>query len=250
MSQSQAWAIRALHELQVPANGLKPWTGCFITLTYDDEHLPSDHSVDVSEWQHFTARTRKALGPFRFLHCGEYGDDNGRPHYHACIFGLDFRDDRYHWKLSNGHPLFRSPTLEKLWTKGQSYIGELTYESAAYVARYTLKKVTGVSADEYYGTRKPPYMTMSRRPGLGAAWFEKFKSDVFPDDFVVLNGKKARVPTYYDTLLERHQPELLEQLRQKRKERVEELAEDLTEERLREKEIYQRARIKLLKREL
>ena len=99
----------------------------------------------------------------RFFHCGEYGELLYRPHYHACLFGFDF-SDKVLWSTRGGVRLYRSKILEKLWTFGFSTIGDVTFESAAYVARYCTKKITGDKADEHYNGRSPEYVTMSRPP--------------------------------------------------------------------------------------
>lgn len=206
--RSREWAVRCCHEAQIQ----EPKGSCFLTLTYDDEHLPADQSLDVRDWQLFAKRLRKLVGPFRFFHCGEYGDENLRPHYHALIFGVDFLLDRYFFKMSNGHRLYRSETLEKAWTAGYSSIGSMSYQSAAYVSRYCLKKVTGDQAEAHYmrpnletgemGPVKPEYITMSRRPGIGADWIEKFSGDVYPSDDLVLGGKRFKTPRFYDCKLD------------------------------------------------
>ena len=91
-------------------------------------------------------KLRKALGKngkrIRFFHCGEYGESTSRPHYHAIIFGYDFPDKKKWRTTDRGDILYRSPLLETLWDKGSSEIGSVTFESAAYVARYSLKKIT------------------------------------------------------------------------------------------------------------
>ena len=190
---------------------------CFLTLTYDDEHLPYRQSLDVSHWQLFAKRLRQKCGPFRFFHCGEYGERTGRPHYHACLFGLDFSEDRKLWKEIRGNAYYVSETLTETWSMGHALIGDLTPESAAYTARYVMKKVTGNNAADHYGRvdeetgeiyeLKPEYITMSRNKGLGESWFRKFHRDVYPSDEVVLRGKKYKPPRYYDKLYEEMNPE-------------------------------------------
>lgn len=221
LERSRQWAVRCMHEASLYSSN------CFITLTFDAQHLPDDMSLDVDVFQRFMKRLRKRFSgidevvgddglvskPIRFYHCGEYGEQFGRPHYHACIFNFDF-DDKYVWKVSNGYPLYRSPALEELWPYGYSSVGAVTYESAGYVARYILKKVLGKGADDHYFDpstgvyKRPEYTTMSRRPGIAAGWFKKYGSDVFPRDSVLVNGSMQRVPRYYDTLCERFNPEL------------------------------------------
>ena len=197
IARSREWAARCVHEATCHEKN------CFITLTYDPDHLPEDGSVHVEDFQKFMKRLRRRFPgtKFRYLHCGEYGSQLGRPHYHAIIFGFDF-PDKTPWRVSHGDIIWRSPILEELWPYGFSTIGAVSFESCAYVARYVTKKITGDAAEEHYKGKKPEYITMSRRPGIGAEWFDKYHSDVFPQDFVVLkNGKKIRTPRYYMNLL-------------------------------------------------
>lgn len=163
----------------------------------------------------------------RFFHCGEYGENFGRPHYHAIIFGHDFGDKVHKFTTSGGHPIYTSEKLNELWTHGLCSIGNVTFESAAYVARYVTKKITGKKALHHYNQidqqtgeilseRTPEYVTMSRRPGIGKSWFEKFNTDVFPLDEVVLRGSKMKPPKYYSTLYEKHHPDEMEIIRENR----------------------------------
>ncbi len=198
------------------------------------------------------------MGPFRFLHSGEYGDESKRPHYHACLFGLDFSEDRVVHSQEDGHILWQSPQLEKLWGHGYATIGPLNFDTAAYCASYTQKKVRGPKIHDQNKTQKridyetdslrlvakayqrvdtntgeittvkPEYATMSRRPGLGSKWFEKYQSDVYPDDFVVMKGKKFRPPKYYDQLLEKKNPILMEKIKQQRRKKSNEHPEEQT----------------------
>lgn len=201
---------------------------CFITLTYDDEHLPFPPSLDHSHFQKFMKRLRFKIGPVRYYMCGEYGSENFRPHYHACVFGYDF-PDRVLWSLSpSGYNLYRSSVLESLWPFGFSSVADLSFESAAYVARYVLKKVTGDLAESHYSftdvetgevfQRVPEYARMSTHPGIAAAWFDKYSSDVYNDDrdFVVVNGRTCKPPRYFDKLLKRVDPVLYEYVKSDR----------------------------------
>lgn len=187
---------------------------CFITLTYDDEHMPFPPSLYYPDFQRFMKRLRKDFAPakIRFFMCGEYGEENFRPHYHACIFGTEF-DDRVLWERRPGGDVFRSARLEKLWPFGYSSVCELSFETAAYVARYILKKVTGDLAEAHYRfvdfetgevhAREPEFAHMSLKPGIGGAFFEKYRDDIYPHDFVVVNGVRCRPPRYFDKLLRR-----------------------------------------------
>lgn len=231
--RSRQWALRCVHEAQLHREN------SFVTLTYDGDHLPSDGGLHVSDWQRFAKRLRKVAGPFRFFHCGEYGEKNKRPHYHACIFGLSFGSDRIYVRGEGHNRLYTSGLLSRTWGMGHCSVGELTYESAAYVARYVMKKMTGPEGRVEYERVDPrtgevfdvapPYVTMSRRPGVGALWFDRFKSDVFPSDEVVHLGRRFRPPRFYDGKL----PEVeLEAVKAKRVARVAARKDELTPERL------------------
>lgn len=203
LERSRQWAVRCLHEASLYERN------CFITLTYADVHLPSDGSLDKSAFQKFMKRLRKRFPAerIRYYHCGEYGELYGRPHYHACLFNFDFPDKAL-WTMRKGLPAWRSAVLEELWPFGNSEIGSVTFESAAYVARYIMKKVLGDSADAHYRRLcletgelmpvEPEYTTMSRRPGIGQPWLEKYMADVYPADSVLVRGKLCKPPRYYD----------------------------------------------------
>jgi len=183
---------------------------CFLTLTYADEKLPAYGSLDRDAVPKFMKRLRKSGVKARYFQCGEYGD-KGRPHYHVCLFGHAFPDREYARESKAGFPLYRSPALERLWRDGFSDIGDLTFESAAYCARYVMKKITGARAEEHYARvdeetgevvyLEPEYATMSRNPGLGASWFERFRAEVYPSDTVLVRGRLSRPPRYYDSKL-------------------------------------------------
>lgn len=186
---------------------------CFITLTYEDEKLPKWGSLKKRDFQLFMKKLRKKFPhkKIRYYHCGEYGETTGRPHYHACLFGFDF-PDKYFFKMRRDCHVYKSDTLDEIWGMGITELGNVTFDSAAYVARYIMKKVTGPRAEEHYavidkdtgeyGERQPEYTTMSRRPGIGKSWWEKYKNEVFPADEVIMNGKPIKPPRYYDNLFE------------------------------------------------
>lgn len=197
LERSRQWAVRCMHEASLHKNN------CFITLTYNDQNLPPDGSLQLKHYQDFMKRLRKRFGSgIRFFHCGEYGEKFSRPHYHACLFNFDFPDKQL-FKKSGECNLYVSKALEELWPVGFSTIGDVTFESAAYVARYITKKVTGDSAEAHYNGRTPEYVTMSRRPGIGKGWFDKFRSDVYPCDSVTMRGGKTfKPPKAYDRYFE------------------------------------------------
>lgn len=219
----------------------------FITLTYAPKHLPPGGSLSKGKGSHlqtFMKRLRKAIYPtlIRFYACGEYGDELGRPHYHALIFGYEFPDKEL-WKIVRGNKIYESEMLTRIWGMGFCSIGEVTFQSAAYVARYILKKQTGKQAKDHYEKideqtgevtqRIPEFTVMSRRPGIGYDWFEKFATDVFPADHITLQGKRFKTPRYYDKLLERITPEgYLSVIKKARQTEAEKRSRDNTPERL------------------
>lgn len=255
LERSRQWAIRCVHEASLHEDN------CFITLTYNNENLPKDGSLQLSDFQKFMKRLRKHFygTTIRFFHCGEYGAKFARPHYHACIFGLDFQDKQF-LKTVNGNHYYTSPTLHNLWSKGFHTIGDVSFESAAYVARYITKKITGKAAVEYYETgeicettgeifsRKPEYTTMSRRPGIGKKWFDKYMADVFPGDFVLLKDKKLKPPKYYDKLYEIECPGDFKKLKYQRDLQTKENQDNNTPERLEVREFIHKDKTKTLTR--
>lgn len=216
LEKSRQWAVRCMHEASLYDRN------CFLTLTYNDKFLPKNNSLDKSEFPLFMKRLRKKYGSgIRYYHCGEYGDLYERPHYHALLFNHDFEDKTF-FNERNGYKLFTSGSLSELWPKGYSVIGDVTFESAAYVARYVMKKVTGKRAEDHYGNRIPEYCTMSRGSkkigtgGIGKGWYDKYKNDVYPLDRLIVRGSVTRPPRFYDNLMGREDPSLLAQLKIKR----------------------------------
>lgn len=233
---------------------------CFITLTYNEKHLPHDGSLDKTHFQKFMKKLRKTTeNKIRYYQCGEYGDKLTRPHYHAILFGHDFADKVLNGPC-NGNDLYISDNLEKIWGKGYCTVGAMTFESAAYCARYAMKKITGDDAHKHYETLnvetgelhqlQSEYTTMSRRPGLGYTWYKKYKDDLFPEDECVIAGKILKPPRYYATLYELEEPELYEQLKKKRQQHFQKHKNDSTWQRLQQREKVKHAQINQLSRPL
>lgn len=263
LEYSRQWAIRCMHEASLYENN------CFITLTYNNKNLPEKGTLVKEHFQKFMKRLRKKFSEItiRYYHCGEYGSKNMRPHYHACIFNFDF-PDREFFKFSNNIPLYTSKILEELWPYGYSTIGDVTFESAAYVARYIVKKVNGKKAEEcdpqtglshYEKVNKetgeieeilPEYTTMSRRPGIAYDWYQRWNKDVYPSDFLVVKGKKMRPPKYYDGMYEIDNPKEYKKIKKKRlKEALKNADENITP-RLIQRETVKKAQNKMLVRNL
>lgn len=253
LEYSRQWAIRCVHELQMHK------LSSFITLTYDEENLPTNQSISKREIQLFLKRLRKTTKTkIRYFGCGEYGDKHNRPHYHLIIYGYDFPDKKPH-SQKNGNILYRSKQLEKIWPYGYSIIGQVTFESCAYVARYICKKQKGKDVPDYYEIadkktgeihkQQKEFALMSRKPGLGSTWYKKYKSDT-DKDFITIRGMKMNIPKYYDSILKITLQEELETKKIKRKIAAKKNAADNTTSRLRAKEKVKIAQIKLLKRNI
>lgn len=253
LERSRQWAIRCQHEASLYEDN------CFITLTYNDFNLPDGGSLVYSDFQRFMKRLRKCypLSKIRFYMCGEYGDDLSRPHYHACLFNFNFVDRVLHSKSSAGFNIYRSASLERLWPHGFSSIGDFTYETAAYTARYVMKKITGHRSDMHYENmdsdgvitrRVSEFNRMSLKPGIGATWYAKFHSDVHPHDHVIINGRPVLPPKYYGRLLQKDSPLDFEAMQFKRFEKFSPLGADNSPDRLAVKEQVTKARVKQLKR--
>ena len=143
----------------------------------------------------------------RYFACGEYGSKNGRPHYHALLFNFDFTDKKL-WQVNkNGTKYFVSDALSKLWTAGFSTTGAVTFESAAYVARYTLKKASGNVKNDRPAHCRSEFLVMSRRPGVGKGQIEKYVDEVYPLDRVIARGRECKPPRYYDSYYEAVAPD-------------------------------------------
>jgi hypothetical protein len=261
LRRSSEWATRIVHETQLHEQN------CFITLTYAPEYLPPDTGLRKKDHQDFMKRLRHEYqAPIRYFHTGEYGE-GGRPHYHDILFGIDFHDRIQIGETKSKLPLYTSPTLERIWGQGFVSVDDVTYESAAYVARYCMKKVTGKAQDvidEETGLKPyerfnsftgeivpvtPEYSTMSRRPGIGRSWFDAYSRDFYPKDYAHINDRRVKPPRFYDKLLSKTDPDLWAGIKEKR-EVLAYLSEDNTPERLAVREKVKTAQLNLKTRSL
>lgn len=261
IDKSKEWAARCVHESQMHQDN------SFVTLTYDEENLPYDGSLNKEHFQKFMKRLRKKYNDkeIRYFHCGEYGEALSRPHYHACLFGIDF-SDRDAYSTSNDIVTYTSETLTKLWGKGFTTCGELNYQTAAYTARYIMKKITGDRAEYHYQKFnpatgelykiQPEYTTMSlgrtKGNGLGASFYKKYESDFFPSDECPIPGKGVykAIPRYYETLYAEKHPDQYAAIKQRRKEYHQKQKHDFTPERLQQREKVKEAQLSQLTRKL
>lgn len=233
----------------------------FLTLTYAPDNLPKFGSLRKRDVQLFQKRLRKARPDdrIRFFTVGEYGEEGDRPHYHQVVWGTDFPDKKKH-SMSGDDTLWKSEELNQLWGHGFCTFGRVTYESAAYVAGYVIKKINGQLADAHYARVDPDtgevvqiereFAIMSRRPGIGADWYDEFKRDVFPSDRKVVKGKERKVPRYYAEKFRKEHPEEFEAIQARRKARALKHRADSTPDRLAVREEVLRARFSLKKRKL
>ncbi len=256
------WSIRITHEAAMHADD---HGNSWLTLTYDPEHLPSDLSLRPSDVSKFIRALRKKhKHKIRYFYCGEYGE-LGRPHYHLCLFNHTFNDVQL-FKDDEGLYTYTSPTLEKLWRHGFSTVQPLSYRNAAYTAGYVFEKITGQKARDHYlrcddyGVAfwiRPEYIRMStgntknKHQGLGAGFYEKFKTDFFPSDQCPVPGKGVmqQVPRYYQNILQSEDPGTLELVKDARDTYFNKHKGDFTPKRLKDKYICARANHNL-KREL
>ena len=269
---SRQWAMRIMHETT-----LKP-DNCFITLTYDKENLPQNNSLEKKAFPKFirSLRQKNKGTKIRYYACGEYGDNFGRPHYHAILFNY-FPND----VVPLTKDLYTSKEISDSWlNQGFISVGNVTFDSAAYVSSYVDKKIKGKDKVSHYilydpqtgelaepnsshleiqnyikrgfkWLKEPEFSLMSRggRNGKGIAykWFDKYKNDAYPSDSLHINGTKMKPPKYYDSQYEILYPEEMQKIKLKRAEKIEETAHLFTSDSLAAAEHTHKARQKIYK---
>jgi len=248
LERSRQWAVRCEKEL------LMHEKSCFLTLTYRTEELVYGFEKPTLYPRHlqlFLKRLRKKYGKgIRFFACGEYGERNGRPHYHAIIFGHDFADKTL-CGSSRDNNYYNSSSLNDIWSHGDCIIGDATFESAAYVARYVVEKKYGQNAGYYrLNSLHPEFVRMSRRPGIGALFYDKFKVDVFPHDYVVIRGGlKCMPPRFFSLKYSLENPDKYSYILDRRIQEAEKNAEYSTK-RLEVKDRVKKAQVSSLRRSI
>lgn len=215
LEHAREWSIRCMLEAKEHSDN------CFLTLTYDDEHIKTCSGVNPytgelqtsftlvkKDFQDFMKRLRKAAGKkLRYFACGEYGSTTFRPHYHAIVFGLDVPDKKLYKVSPRGDKYYTSSFLDKIWRHGYSIIGECTLESCSYTARYVVKKAQDYSLQEViesYGM-EPEFVLMSRRPGIAAAAADVETLDKYDYRFLSTpqGSLKYKPPRYFRKLAEK-----------------------------------------------
>ena len=282
LDHSLMWATRATHESRSHQDT------CFITLTYADETMPHSLSVHAKPLQQFFRALRyhiKTENPdnpkIKYLACGEYSPkkrrpvgpfnpwefvgEGERPHYHAVVFGYDFPDKEL-WTVRNDNRIFTSDILTDIWGKGHCTTAAVTFESAAYVARYSIKKLNGTLAQrpdpvtgllpyerichttgQILEVEKERFHTSN---GIGKDHYLSYTGDIYPNDSVVINGHETRPPRYYDNLFKAEDPHTMETIQDRRIQQMRKHAADNTPDRLAEREKVKQAQLNQLKREL
>lgn len=250
LERSRQWSVRIMHEKSMHDEN------SFLTLTYNDDNVPEDFSLDHCHFQKFMKKLRKHVKNVSYYMCGEYGEQTKRPHYHVCLFGADFNADRKIYSRNNGNLLYNSDTLNNIWGFGDCIIGDLTIQSAAYVARYVLNKryndlyeIVDPETGEVFN-RKPPYCKMSLNPAIGKRWIEKYHPEVYLNamDNCYAGQVIQRPPRYYDKVVEDKLGIGLDDVRKNRIDKADKQKDDSTVERLAVRERVKLAQISKLKR--
>lgn len=201
LNRSKEWAVRCVLESLGHENNY------FVTLTYDDDHLPKDGRLHREHLTEFFKDLRYRIGSFRYFGCGEYGSKTKRPHYHLILFGANFTDIE-----PNNFRKMKSKVLSKVWPYGQYDIGEVTYGSCNYVAQYSCKKV-------FDGTREDEFLAISNKPGLGAEWVKEHLPLIYQYDAVYGafgSSSQSKLPRYFDKLAEMLDGEKYKEMKDKR----------------------------------
>jgi len=248
LEHSRKWAVRCVLEASLYQEN------SFITLTYNNQNIPENNTLIKKDFQKFIKklqRNKTSEGKkVRYYGCGEYGEKGQRPHYHAAIFGYNFPDKTI-FKSQDNINLYQSKELTSLWGKGHCLVGDVTFESAAYIARYCTKKITGEMSNKHYGKRIPEFALMSRKPGLAREWLDKYKSDVINTDKIILKKTlQISLPRYYNDIIKKENPVQYQKLLTKRKKYVKQNEKDNTWERLIVKEELKQRQFNQLKRSL
>lgn len=245
LDYSRQWADRCMLEAkQYPKNN--NW---MVTLTYDPEHITMRPGAnrETGELELVGTLVPEDLTKFmkdlrryykyhhnheniRFYACGEYGPQTYRPHYHLIIFNMPLRQEELKYFFSNkeGDKIYLCEKIEKIWGKGQITVGEVTWNSAAYVARYVMKKQKGKGSKRYYQLLniEPEFVRMSRKPGIAYKYFEENKEKIYEADEIIINNKKGEAKIikpckYYDRLYDLDSPEAMKAIKERRKELAE-----------------------------
>lgn len=245
LDYSKQWAVRCMYETKLHDQS---W---FVTLTYDDEHKPTmkeavnwdtgeifeengswNGTLQTEDLTKFIKDLRRYWkyhydhDGIRFYACGEYGSETKRPHYHAIIFNLNLSEDMLKYKFTNEEhqAIYECPIIEKIWGKGLIAVGNVTFSSCAYVARYITKKQTGEQSTDYYLKQGqiPEFIRMSRNPGIGYDYYQAKKDEIYATDEIIQTTCRGRTvhlkpPKYFDRMYDIDYPEDMKRIKQQRK---------------------------------
>lgn len=178
-SYSTEWAVRCMFESRLHT------FNCMITLTYAD----APKSVCRRDLQLFIKRLRRRIEPvkIRYFGCGEYGKKGARPHYHIIIFGWR-PDDLEKFFFRDGHWVYKSAFVARVWDLGFISVEDVTWQSAKYTAKY-LQKLQTLRPEQ-----QPPFTCMSLKPGIG---LDAFDPSWLDSDKVYLEGRTYSIPRYF-----------------------------------------------------
>lgn len=174
LQRRKEWTVRLIHENEQHKKS------SFITLTYDDEHLPDDSTLVKSDLQKFIKKIRKTGRNIKYYACGEYGENTKRPHYHILMFGVDYDEQKF---------------IKRTWENGSVHIGFITPDSIRYTAQYIDKKIYGERAADHYKKRIPEFQCQSQ--GLGLKYLQDNLERITEDGFIIFKGKEHTIPRYY-----------------------------------------------------
>lgn len=179
VNRTDEWATRILHEARLHCQNV------FVTFTYNAHFLPKPPSISKRELQTFFKRLRKAISPRKILYfaCGEYGEIDGRPHYHAIIFGMDKTETKI---------------FMDTWQKGFVYTGDVNMKTARYCAKYIQKILTGNMAEFYEDEGiEREFMLCSKRPAIGKLFATQYIEAWMEKGYIVIDGLRKAIPRYY-----------------------------------------------------
>lgn len=237
LEYSRKWAVRCMLEAKQYEHNQ------FITLTYDEDHVTWKMGAnrETGEIEPVTTLIPEDLTKFmkdlrryykyhynhdniRFYACGEYGSHTHRAHYHIIAFNLPIEDKEKFFINKSGEQVYISESIQKIWGKGQVSIGDVTWNSAAYVARYVMKKIKGKESERMYELLgiEPEFVRMSRKPGIAWQYYDENKDKIYECDEIIFTnkdgkGQKIKPCKYYDRLYDLENPEFMQALKQKRK---------------------------------
>lgn len=222
LDYSRQWANRGYLESK------KTNHNYFITLTYNDENLPENNTLVKDHLGKFLKDIRNDFQNhhnhtgIKYLACGEYGTQNGRPHYHAILFNCPFPTDTfYEAKIIDNEYFYRNKMVEERWKYGYSYVSTSNWHTIAYVARYVTKKIYGTHAEEYYTSKRiiPEFIRCSK--GIGKEYWDENKEKIIKYDEIIIKNKKLstsiKPPEYYMRMLKKENEQAYEQIKNKRR---------------------------------